>query len=298
MVKKFSHTGLDEKLYQLFITLVTLFMSAICLFPLLYILSLSLVNESEYIQRGGFVLFPQNPTLMAYKRLFKGTVFLHALEISIIRTILAITLCVTMSVIAGYIVSRKYMPGRKIFIVMIITTILFTGGLIPTYLVVSALKLRDTIWALVIPGLIDSFNVLVLKQFFENVPLEVEESARIDGIGEVALMVRILVPMSLPAIAAISMFVGINTWNSWFDAMIYINDSKLFPLTLLIRNSFVYSDLGSQFNPSSVIDPDNRVSTETLRMALVIFGTLPILSVYPFLQKYFKKGVYLGSVKG
>ena len=159
----------------------------------------------------------------------------------------------------------------------------------------------NTIWALVIPSMVDSWSVLVLKQFFENLPEEMEESAKIDGAGEVRLMWAIMIPMAAPAMAAIGLFTAVGHWNAWFDSLIYIDNAQLHPLQLLIRNMFTNASLSVQQNlgqASYAMNAHNRVSIETLKMALVVFGTIPILCVYPFLQKHFTKGMYLGAVKG
>ncbi|MCD9021366.1 carbohydrate ABC transporter permease [Cohnella silvisoli] len=285
-------------MYQGFAYTVLTVVTLASLIPLIYVVSMSLVNEKEWIERGGFILLPHSPTLLAYERLFKGDIFPHALIVSVIRTILGTALMLTMTTIAGYIVSRRALPGRRAMLFAVLITVLFNGGLIPTYLVVRDTHLLDSIWALVIPGLIDSWSVLVIKQFFENIPSELEESAQMDGAGEIVLMIRLMLPMSKPVIAAIGLFTAVFHWNSWFDALIYIKDPHLQPLQLIMRNMFANVNIGSQMNPSSVLNPTQRVSMESLKMAVAVVGTIPILCVYPFIQKHFTKGMFLGAVKG
>ncbi|MBO9609075.1 MAG: carbohydrate ABC transporter permease [Paenibacillaceae bacterium] len=298
MVSEGIRKQAGEQWYQIFAVAVIVVVTVLSLYPLLHVLSMSLVSEQEWTAKGGFVLWPSAPTWLAYKRLFAAEVFVDAMWISILRTILGTGLSLTAMTVTAYVVSRKGLPGRKLFLFCVLLTILFSGGLIPTYLLVRDLHMLDSVWALVIPGLVDSWSVLVLKQFFENLPTEIEDSAKIDGAGEATLMFRIIVPMCAPAMAAIGLFAAVGHWNAWFDAMIYINKSSLFPLQLLIRNLLVNPELGSQFNPTQVIDASSRVSVESLKMATVVFGIVPILCVYPFLQKYFVKGMYLGAVKG
>jgi len=290
-----------EKVYKWLSITIILALVITSLVPLLYVLATSLVTEKEYLAKGGFILWPSEPTLLAYKRLFNGSLFTDALMVSVIRTALGTVLTLATTTMLAYIVSRKSMPGRKPVLFAVLITILFNGGLIPTYLVVRDLHLLDSVWALVIPGLVDSWSVLVLKQFFENLPAEMEESAKIDGAGEIRLMTSIMIPMALPAMAAIGLFTAVGQWNAWVDAMIYLHNTKLYPLQLLISNMFSSSALTSMGNTAQnagLLNMQNRVSTETLKMALVVFGTVPILCVYPFLQKYFTKGMYLGAVKG
>lgn len=198
----------------------------------------------------------------------------------------------------GYIVSRRRMPGNKFLMFLVLITILFGGGLIPTFLVVKDTGMYDSFWSMIIPGLLDSWGVLVFRQFFMNLPGEVEESACMDGINEVGLMTRIVLPMSLPVVAALGLFIAVGHWNSWFDAMIYIQNDYLKPLQLILHDLSVDTNLGVNANSRDVTDLASRVSTRSLRMCVTVIGTVPILCVYPFLQKYFTKGVYVGAVKG
>ncbi|MFB9276769.1 carbohydrate ABC transporter permease [Cohnella cellulosilytica] len=273
-------------------------LSAASLYPILYVISMSLVNEQEWIQRNGFIFFPYRPTLLAYERLFSGSVFTDALKVSVMRTIVGTAFTLTMTAVAAYVVSRKHLVGRKVFLFLVLVTVLFNSGMIPAYLVMKDLHLLDTFWALIVPALIDSWSLLVLKQFFEGIPKEVEESAEIDGAGDWTLMSKVILPMSKPALAAIGLFVAVAHWNSWFDAFLYINNPDWMPLQLVMRNMFANANIGSNFNPTSVLNPAQRVSTESLKMAVAVIGTVPILLVYPFLQKHFTKGMYLGAVKG
>jgi len=287
-----------ERLYQIFSYAFIGLLSIASTYPILYVISMSLVSEQEWIQRNGFIFIPYEPTLMAYERLFSGSVFTDALMVSVMRALIGTALTLTMTTIGAYVISRKQMPGRKVFLFLVLITVLFNSGLIPTYLVVKDLHLLDSFWALVIPGLIDSWSLLVLKQFFEGIPKEVEESAEVDGVNDWTLMTRIILPMSRPALAAIGLFIAVAHWNSWFDAFIYINNPDWMPLQLIMRNMFANANIGSDFNPTSVLNPAERVSTESLKMAVAVIGTVPILLVYPFLQKHFTKGMFLGAVKG
>ncbi|MFC5401409.1 carbohydrate ABC transporter permease [Cohnella soli] len=258
-----------------------------------------MVNEQEWAAKNGFVLWPSHPTLLAYTRLFEGTAFTHAMLISIERTVIGTLLTLAMTTITAYIVSRHGLPGRRIIIFCILITILFPGGILPLYLVVKELHLLDSIWSLVVPTMVNSWSVLVLKQFFENLPQEVEESARLDGAGEIVLMWAVMIPLCLPAMAAIGLFTAVFHWNAWFDALLYIRNESLYPMQLLMSNMLTNPDPGtSVFNSFNVNISSNKVSTESLKMAVVVYGTFPILCIYPFLQKYFTKGVYLGAVKG
>lgn len=291
-------TRKEDWWYQCFAYIAVGLISLASLYPLIYVLSMSLVSEQEWVARGGFIFLPYKPTLLAYERLFAGSMFLHALGVSVLRTVLGTLLALTMTTLTAYVVSRRELALRRVFLFAILVTVLFSSGMIPTYLVVKQFGLLDSIWALIVPVLVDSWSVLVLKQFFEGIPGEVEESAAVDGAGDWTMMVKVLLPMSAPAVAAIGLFTAVFHWNSWFDAFIYINDPRLVPLQLIMRNMFADANIGAQFNSQLIDNPAHRVSMESLKMAVAVIGTIPILLVYPFIQKHFTKGMYLGAVKG
>ena len=288
--------------YQAVIYTVVIIIALLCVFPMLYVVLLSVTSEAEWIQRGNSMLIPYRPTLRGYIKVFnQSKTYMHSLGISALRTLVGTGLTLSFSMYFGYVLSRRDMPGNKLFMFMILITVLFYGGTIPTYLTVKALGLTNTFWAMIVPGLVDSWGVLVFRQFFMNLPHEIEESAYIDGISEIGLMLRIVAPMSLPVVAAMGLFIAVGHWNAWFDALIYIQDDMLKPLQLIIHNMSISADLTDYTMNKTNIDTLSQqanVSTRSLRMCLTVMGTLPILIVYPFLQKYFVKGVYVGAVKG
>lgn len=285
--------------YQVFIYIVISLILITCVFPLVYVLGISFSSEQEWIARGNSMIIPREPTLAGYEKVFRQSkVFGNSLMISALRTLVGTAITLSCTMLMGYILSRREMPGRQFMMFMVMVTVLFSGGLIPTFLVVKGTGLINTFWALIIPGMLDSWGVLVFRQFFLNLPREIEESAYIDGIGEINMLFRIVLPMSLAVIAAMGLFIAVGHWNAWFDAMIYVNDENLKPLQLILHNLSVDANLGYSANTGIITDVINRVSTRTLRMCITVIGTLPILFVYPFLQKYFVKGVYVGAIKG
>ncbi|NLG24662.1 MAG: carbohydrate ABC transporter permease [Clostridiales bacterium] len=285
--------------YQAFIYAAVSALLVTCVFPLVYVLGLSFTGETEWLARGNSMVIPHHPTFAGYIKVFRQSrIFGNSLMISVLRTIVGTALTMACTMLMGYIVSRRKMPGSGALMAMVLITILFGGGLIPTYLVIKDTGLYDTFWAMIIPGLVDSWGVLVFRQFFLNLPGEVEESAGIDGISEIGLMMRIVFPMSLPVLAAMGLFTAVGHWNSWFDAMVYIQNDYLKPLQLILHDLSVDTNLGVNANSRDITDLASRVSTRSLRMCVTVIGTVPILCVYPFLQKYFTKGVYVGAVKG
>lgn len=292
---------MKERAYQTVIFIIIALICVTALLPLQYVISTSLVMEAEYVAKDGFVLWPDKPSLAAYKRLLEMESIGNSFVVSVVRTLLGTFLMLSMTTITAYIVSRRAMPGARALMLLILVTILFNGGLIPTFLMLKELGFYDNFWVFIIPTLVDSWSVLVLRQFMENLPRELEESAGLDGANEVQLFTRIILPMSLPSVAAIAMFIAVFHWNDWFTALIYIENDRLKPLQLVVRNMLV-SNMGANATIDTNIgvnlfDPSKRVGEQTLKLATVVFSTLPILCVYPFLQKYFVKGMYVGAVK-
>lgn len=292
---------MKERVYQTFIFAVIALICLTAVFPLLYVISTSLVMEAEYVAKDGFVLWPSNPTLAAYERLLGMESIWNAFYISVGRTLVGTILMLSMTTITAYIVSRRNMPGARALMLMLLITILFNGGLIPTFLTLKELGFYDNFWVFIIPSIVDSWSVLVLRQFMSNLPRELEESAGLDGANEVQLFTYIILPMSLPSVAAIAMFIAVFHWNDWFTALIYIENDRLKPLQLLVRNMLVdnsgsLASIGTNMGVN-LFDPTKRVGEQTHKLATVVFGTLPILCVYPFLQKYFVKGMYVGAIK-
>ncbi|MCR8632679.1 carbohydrate ABC transporter permease [Paenibacillus radicis (ex Xue et al. 2023)] len=276
------------------IYIVLSLIAVLTLFPFLYVIIISITPESEVIRRG-IVLIPEQITFNAYKSVFNGgSGIWGAYQITLFRTIVGTMLNLVFTVLGAYVLSKKALPGRSGLLMFVVFTMLFSGGLIPTYIVVRSLELTNTVWALIVPGLVSVFNLVVVKGFFEQLPVELEESAKVDGAGELKVLVQIILPLSLPSIATIGLFYAVGHWNSYFDAVIYINKSSLMPLQVILRNIL----LSSQNQQNLELINDATVSSLAIQMASVIVSTVPILCVYPFIQKHFTKGVMIGAVKG
>jgi len=278
---------------QATIYIILAVISLLTLFPFLYVAIISVTSQSEVIRKG-IVFFPDHVMWGAYKTVFaKSFGILQAYKITLLRTIVGTILNMIATILAAYTLSKRNLPGRSPILLMIVFTILFSGGMIPTYLVVKSLGLIDTFGALILPGLISAFYLIIMKGFFEQLPSEVLESAKVDGAGEWTTLVRIVLPLSLSSIATISLFYAVSHWNSYFDGVIYINDRSLWPLQVVLRTILFESQ-------SPLFEQTNRDSTSSLaiQMASVIVATVPILCVYPFIQKHFTKGVFIGAVKG
>lgn len=285
-----------ERAYQVVIHLVVLAIMLSAVFPLVYVVGMSLTSQPELIRRNYFVILPEEPTLASYERILSSVLVWQAMLISVLRSTIGPLLTLAMTVTGAFVLSRKTLPGRNLLLFFVLATILFHGGLIPSYLVIKQLGLLDSFWVYIVPLLVDTFGLLVIKLFIEALPEEITDAARIDGAGEVQMLTRIVIPLAAPALAAIGLFNVVLHWNSWFDALVYVTNRDLYPLQLVLRNLLESTSVtNDQMN--GLLEDTQRVSSESLKMATVLVAMIPVLCVYPFLQKHFVKGVYLGSVK-
>lgn len=295
MKKQFS----GEKIFQAFdITLMCIFMILI-LIPVFTVLMTSFVSEAEIAQRGTFIIIPQKFDFSAYKMLFaSGKNILRAYGNTLFRVLIGTFLNLLFTITLAYGLSRKNLKGRNLFTAFVFFTMFFSGGLIPTFILVKSLNLIDSRWSMIFPGLINTWNLLIMRNFFYAIPKSLEEAAIIDGANDMQILTKVVLPLSKASIATIGLFYAVAHWNAWFDAMLYINKTPLLPMQNILRNIITAAssigDLGAEaYNSLDVIPP-----SQSIRAATIVITTLPILTVYPFIQKYFVKGVMVGSIKG
>lgn len=276
-----------------FVICALLFLVAvITIIPIMHVVSSSF-STNESLLRSRFLLIPTEFSLDAYKYLFSTRTFFNGLVVSVYITLVGTFLKMAITMMFAYALAHKNMPGRKIMNIAILITLVFNAGMIPNFMNVMNLGLRNSLWALILPTAIDPFNLILIRSFIQSIPAEIEESAKIDGANEVRILFSIIVPLSMASIATFSLFYAVVIWNSYFDAILYISDVNKFPLQVLLRQIvFMSSNIGD------TTDIMNYVPPRTIRMATITAATLPILLLYPFAQKYFTKGVMLGSVKG
>ncbi|MET3938947.1 putative aldouronate transport system permease protein [Paenibacillus sp. PvP094] len=276
------------------ISFVTLFV-VFCLAPFLHTIAISF-SSNRAITSGEVRLFPKEFNWDAYVKVFSDHSMLYSLGYTALLTIATTVLCMLFTVAAAYPLTKKKMKGRKLFMYVIIITMFFSGGIIPEYLLIRDLHLLNSVWALILPGLVSPFNLIILISFFNGIPESLEESAEIDGSSHLHTLLKIILPLSLPVMATLSLFYAVGRWNGFQDSLMYINDPQLYPLQLklfqMVQNNMV-SEL-------TQMEGANRapLTPESLKAATVIFATVPILLVYPWLQKYFVSGAMLGAVKG
>lgn len=267
----------------------------ITIIPFVYIVAVSFATPEEVAQ-GGLLLFPSKFTLGAYKYIFSTDTMVRSILISIFVTVLGTFINLILTSFTAYPLAKATLRGRRTLLLMVLVSMLFSGGLIPTYFVVKAFGMINTYWSLMIPTAISAFNLIVLKNFFQQIPDSLEDSAKIDGCNDLGVLFRIVLPLSMPAMATFGLFYAVGHWNSFFNAVMYINDAEKFPVQVILRQIVLLSqdqigDTTSQQDPTDYLP-------QTIRMASIVVATIPIVLVYPFLQKHFAKGVLLGSVKG
>ncbi|WP_079911608.1 carbohydrate ABC transporter permease [Paenibacillus sp. 32352] len=268
----------------------------LCFLPLVHLASLSLSGKDP-VMSGFVTLWPMEFTFESYTMLFKGTPVVRAFANNVLITVVGVALSMMFTVFAAHPLSRKAFYGRRFITLAIVFTMLFQGGLIPTYLVIKQLGLIDSYGALWLPGLISTFNMLIMRSFFENIPEELDEAARMDGCGEWRLLIRIILPLSLPMLATIALFYGVQYWNSFFNVLIYLNSPEKYNLTVLIQQMVRSQTILQEINSMNQQEVPN-ITPEGMKAAGIMIIIIPMLLVYPLLQKYFVKGVMIGAVKG
>lgn len=268
--------------------------AVIMVIPFIYVIAASFATEAE-IQTRPIFFIPDSPTLDAYARIFDmndmGTRVFHSLLISVCVTVIGTFINLFFTTTMAYGLSRSNLIGKKPLLNMVLFTMVFGGGMIPLFLVVKGLGMYDTYAALILPGAISAYNMLIVRNFFMELPRELEEAASIDGCSDIGIFIKIALPLSLPCLATFGLFYAVGHWNNYFGALLYLEDSTKFPFQLVLRN-IVMQTAETQTDPNALIPED------TLKMAVIVIGTVPILIVYPFLQKHFAAGVMVGAVKG
>lgn len=266
----------------------------VMIFPFIYIISVSFSSYKDVAGKS-LVLIPANPTISAYKYVFDSGIVVRALGVSVFITVVGTLVNLILTVTMAFGLSRRGVPGRNLILAMVLFTILLAPGIIPKYLVVKQVGLIDSLWSLILPGAISAFNLVVMRNFFMSIPGELIESAKLDGANDLKILWSIVLPLSKAVVAAIGLFYGVGHWNDFFDATLYINDSSRWPIQLVLRQFVLQGQaLAVDTTDLSAAPPP----TLTVQMAVVVIATVPILVVYPFLQKYFTKGVLTGSIKG
>ena len=288
--------SIGENFFNFLIVAILLILTLSFLLPFIIVLSTSLISELEWAERGGHVLYPKDLSFAAYEILFgKSYVLFNAYQVTFLRVTLGTFCNMIFTTSLAYALAQKDLPGRIPLTFLVFFTMIFNGGLIPHFLLVDFLNLRNTIFALFVPTLINGWYLLIMRNFFMKIPRDLVDAAIIDGASPFRILVNVVLPLSMPVIATISLFYAVYHWNEWFYASIYISENDMKPMQIILRGLLNQATMQGIDNISFMEEPPPAAS---LRSALIIFSTVPILLVYPFIQRYFIKGIMVGGVKG
>jgi putative aldouronate transport system permease protein len=283
--------GINDTIFEWIVRLLLVLTGVVILFPLFFVVSASITPYEEVMRNGGFVVIPRVITFEAYTALFKNYLLIKSFVNSLFITLVG-TLCnMIATTLAAWPLSRKKLPGRSGIMMLVTFTLMFSGGIIPTYLVVKDVGLLDSLWSLIIPSLVWTTNLIILKNFMEALPEELIEASVIEGASDFHILVRIVVPLSIPILMTIVIYYGVGHWNEYFNAILYLTDRTKLPMQVIIRQMLASAG-------DALRDPDQITPTLTLQMAAIVIACLPVVLAYPFIQKAFTKGTMAGAVKG
>jgi len=292
-----NSTAGDKAFYSLIFVFLTGFFM-IVLYPCIFVLSASFSSGSA-VQAGQVVFLPVRPSIEGYRTVFNTSTVWIGFRNSILYTVAATSLNIVMTMTTAYCLSRNDVPGRNFFMLLFTFTMFFSGGMIPTYILIRNLRMLNTPWAVIVPGAIGVYNMIIAKTFIQHsIPGEMLDAAKIDGCSDLYYYIRIVLPLSKAIIAVLVLFYGVGHWNAYFSPMIYLHTRNLYPLTIFLREIL----MASQIDPSTVSDPEIQMrlaeAAAVIKYALIVVTMVPVILIYPFVQKYFVKGVMIGSIKG
>lgn len=288
--------SVSYKIFRVFNTLFMLGVIVLTLYPFLYVIYASFSVPDLFVASKGLLLAPKGLSLMSYRMVFKDPMIIRGLLNTIVMVLVGLAVSMLLTVIGGYFLSRKDAKLARPMMLMIIFTMYFSGGLIPFYFVVKSLKLVDSMWSMILPTAINTYNLIIMRSAFATIPPDLEDAAKIDGCGHIRKLFQILVPLIMPTIMVVMLYYAVGMWNSWFNASIFLNERTKYPLQLILREILISNDTDKM--TSGVNATDSASVAETLKYAVMVVSTVPIIMVYPFVQKFFVKGVMIGAVKG
>lgn len=288
----------SDKAFDIVNGFLLVLITVIVLYPLIYVVSASFSDPMKVLN-GEIILLPKGINLDAYKKVFADNEIISGYWNTILYTLVGTAVNVILSIITAYPLSRKDLRGGNIFMGLFTFTMFFSGGLVPTYLIIRDLGLIDNFWVMVLPGAISIYNVIIMRTYFQSsIPFELQESAMLDGCSNWRILWVIILPLSMPIIAVMVLFYGVGHWNSYFDALIYLRDQAKYPLQLVLRKILVQNQMQQLMNSASESIAQQQVLAEGIKYATIVVASVPVLIIYPFLQRYFVKGVMIGAIKG
>lgn len=289
-------TSVSDKAFTVTNHILLLMLVIVTLYPLVYVAFASISDAAQLITHKGFLIRPLGISFEAYKSVFKNPAILQGYQNTLFILLFGVTTNLLCTSLGAYVLSRKNVMWNNVFIFVVVLTMFFSGGLIPLYLVVKGVGLIDSLWATILPFAINTFNLIIMRTAFMAVPESLEESAKIDGAGHLVILFRIVIPLSMPVIAVMILYYAVEKWNGWFYASIFLKDRELYPLQLILREILIANNTDSMSAGASAADMFQI--GETIKYATIMVASVPILILYPFVQKYFVKGVMIGAVKG
>ena len=272
------------------------FLMVITLYPMIHVVMASFSNGEQLLAHTGLLLWPKGFNLSAYERALANPSILNGYKVTLFILVVGCTINILLTTLGAYFLSRKDVMWKKPVSMLVVFTMFFSGGLIPLYLTVNNLGLMNSLWAVILTGAISTYNMIIMRTGFDAIPDSLHESAVIDGAGHLTILFKIMIPLAKPTIAVILLYYGVGHWNGWFNAAIFLNDSDKYPLQLVLRGILLINDTASM--TQGLVDTETWAAGEAIKYAVIVIATLPILCIYPFLQKYFVKGVMIGAVKG
>lgn len=288
--------GFADTLFHIVNNTLMIILAFIMLYPVYYVAIASFSNAEQLVKFNGLLLKPISPTLIAYQQAFKNPMILRGYANTLFIVVTGVLLNLLLTSIGAYFLSRRNVKLGKPIMIMITITMFFSGGMIPFYFAVKSLGLDGTIWSLIFPSAINTFNLIIMRTSFSALPVSLEESAKIDGAGHVTILFRIILPISKSVLAVITLYYAVQHWNAWFNAMLFLKERSQYPLQLILREILIQNDMSAMSD--SLGYSELGFISETIKYATIVIATVPILCIYPFLQKYFAKGALIGSVKG
>ncbi|GHV26417.1 sugar ABC transporter permease [Clostridia bacterium] len=288
---------LGEKVFDSFNGVILFLLVIVTLYPFLYVVFASLSASSNFMAHDGILLAPAGFSTKAYEAVLRNKSIYIGYQNTLIYVVMGVAINIFLTSTGAYVLSRKYLRLARPIMLMIIFTMYFSGGLIPTYLLMKNMHLDNTRLSVILPGAISTWNLLIMKTNLAAIPDSLEESARIDGAGEWTILLKIILPLSMPIIMVMCLYYGVGHWNSWFNAMIYLRDVNLHPLQLFLRKILIQNDLKEMTGGAANSNEASDIAV-TIKYATIMVATIPIIVVYPFIQKYFVKGTLVGAVKG
>lgn len=293
-IRQKNHRKLS--LFDIGLHIFFIILSLIMLYPFYYVLIMSFANAVSTAQHVPYWL-PYTFDLSGYRTILEDAAFLKALGISVFVTIVGTCINMFLSVMGAYALSKKSLPGRNFFLMLILFTMLFSGGMVPSYLNVKSLGLINSVWSMILPTAISTYYMIIMKNYFASLPESLEEAARIDGANSFTILARIIIPISMPFMATFSLFYAVERWNEWYNAMLYISKTSLQPLQIYLREVLVSLSNQVAAQAKLMMSMSQKVLSSTVQMACITVTMIPILCVYPFVQKHFVKGVMVGGIK-